>query len=577
MVSFSDDWLSELSLADTLDVAITFARREAELAGSLRPAMLDLLDRRAYDELVNFDLEYQEGVNVMDYVHARQCLGFFQKLEPLGEVLGLDREELAWKKFLQSEVDCRLTNEIFRSERQGKLCFLPEVSTALLAARFKIARILGPVPSFGSLKPTLGPGASTTVLRKNAVPANKLLDTLACSTNTIPWLPLIFGQHPHLLYANSSVETEIHVSPDLELTRVDDVWTTEVREDRGRLSFVSKDAKSYRSIVVEPSLTSYYQLGIGSHIADRLRGTGIDIRDQKTNQNLARLGSVRGSLATLDLSSASDTISSELVRYLLPDEWYSLLCGFRSSEVEYKGEIIALEKFSSMGNGYTFPLETLIFYALTWAASPHHERSFINAYGDDLICGSESATTVVNLLSYCGFTVNRSKSYISGPFRESCGADFYCGVDIRPYRLKECLSVEKLFTLHNWYFRHWDEEGCNLVLSFIPPSLRIWGPEGYGDGHLLCHRPERRLHKRCHGWGGFVFDTLTTKPKKSLRKLPGDYLQVLYSIYARDSGENQTQPSEFPPMAVKGRLVKTYPSSSTRRYKRISIYTLSVG
>nr|URG15951.1 MAG: RNA dependent RNA polymerase [Leviviridae sp.] len=569
MISFPDDWLGELSIDDTLDVAITFARREAELAGSLRSAMLDLLDRRAFSELVDFELEYDEDVCVMDYIHARQCLGFFQKLEPLGEVLGLDREAAAWEKFLKSELDCLLTNEIFRLERQGKLCFLPEVSSALLAARFKIARILGPVPSFGSLKPLLGPGASTTVLRKRAVPAEKLVGSLACSTNTIPWLPSIFGQHPHLLYANSSHSVDEEAN--------EDVWTAVIREDRGRLSFVPKDAKSFRSIVVEPSLTSYYQLGIGNYIATRLRGTGIDIHNQETNQNLARLGSVRGSLATLDLSSASDTISTELVRYLVPDDWYSLLCGFRSGVVEYQGEPIVLEKFSSMGNGYTFPLETLIFYALTWAASPHHERSFINAYGDDLVCGSESATSVVSLLNYCGFTVNKTKSYTDGPFRESCGADFFRGINIRPYRLKSLLSVEKLFSLHNWYFRHWDEEGCNLVLSFIPPSLRIWGPDGYGDGHLLCNLPLRRLHRRHDGWGGFVFDTLTTKPKKSTRVLPGDYLQVLYSIYARDSGESQAHEREFPALSSNWRVVKTYPSSSRRRYKRISIYTLSVG
>lgn len=560
MISFPEDWLEELSTSDTLEVAIMFARREASLAGSLSSALHDLLDRRDFAGLVDFDLEYDPNVCVMDYIHARQCLGFFQKLEPLGEVLGLNREAIAWEKFLKSELDCSMTNEVFRAERQGKLCFLPEYGSALLAARNKIARILGPVPSFGSLKPLLGPGASTTVKRKKSVPAEKLVGTLACSTSTVPWLPLIFGQHPHLLYANS-VKTE---------EGDDDVWTTEVREDFGKLSFVPKDAKSYRSIVVEPSLTSYYQLGIGNYIARRLAGAGISIRDQVTNQNLARLGSVRDSVATLDLSSASDTISTELVRFLVPDEWYSLLCGFRSAEVTYRGEVIALEKFSSMGNGFTFPLETLIFYALTWAGSPYHERSFINAYGDDLICGSGSAEYIQRLLGYCGFTVNKEKSYVSGPFRESCGADFFRGVNIRPFRLKKCLSVERLFALHNWYYRNWDADGCDLVLSFIPPSLRIWGPEGYGDGHLLHRNPELRIHKRGRGWGGYVFDTFTTRPKKSIRVHPGDYLQVLYSLYARGDADSDVT------LSSGGRVVKTFPITGRRTYKRVSIYTLTL-
>jgi len=126
---------------------------------------------------------------------------------------------------------------------------------------------------------------------------------------------------------------------------------------------------NYRSICVEPGLTSFYQLALGEEIRRRLLRVGVDIRDQTRNQLLAREGSVTGLLATIDLSSASDTMSYELIRYLLPPDWFDLLTSFRSPSVTYKGSVIDLEMFSSMGNGFTFPLETLVYWSLTYAAS----------------------------------------------------------------------------------------------------------------------------------------------------------------------------------------------------------------
>lgn len=576
-------WLDEASAMRSLEIAIMFARYEASQSGALAASLNRLLDERDYQGLIDYELDYDAGHSVSDYIHARQCLAFFQKNTALTGLVGGNLEVEAWEKFLASERQCAETNVVFKSELQGNICFPPDVGRMLYAARWKIARILGDVPAFSALAPKLGPGASTTVKRRNACAAEKLAGQLACSINTAPWLPLIFGQNPHLFHQHAKYREELVSTPDG--LGVDEVWSVSVEEHHGRLGFVEKDAKSKRTVVVEPSLSSFYQLGIGDIIADRLRMNGVSINDQTTNQNLARYGSVSNALATLDLSSASDTISKELVRFLLPEEWFSLLDGFRCPSVEYHGDVIELEKFSSMGNGFTFPLETLIFYALVWAASPHRERCFINAYGDDIVCGASNSDVVIRLLEFCGFTINKKKSFVDGPFRESCGADYFLGVNIRPYRLKRHVSGEVLFSIHNWYYRQHDTQGCELALSLIPPNLKIWGPDGYGDGHLLCPDPEMRIHKRTHGWGGYLFDTYTTVPRKSVRVHPGDFLQVLYSVYARGTppetevvenrGEGAMRMAPEPD-SRNGGVVKSYPlPKKNRHYRRISIYTLS--
>lgn len=596
-MDLKSDWLSEFSLKETLDIAIQLARYEAERSGSFRTEILGLIDHRDWNALLNFDFRYNENRAVLDYLHARQSIAFFEKLEPLGELLGVDREAAAYAKILNSEKACRETNDFFLAHRRGKLCFTPAFEHALFAAKWKIEKTLGEAPGFMELTPKLGPGATTTVKRKNACAAVKLNTRLSCGTGFIPYLPFIPAALPHVWDHQSRKYFESPTGDEIEIL--------DVSEEPGKLSFVTKDAKSFRSIVVEPILNSMYQLAVGEIIEQRLKRLGIDITNQGLNQSLARYGSISGALATLDLSSASDTISYELVRFLLPDDWFSLMVALRSSEAEYNGTLITLEKFSSMGNGYTFPLETLIFYALVWASSPHASRGYISCYGDDIVCGSLDAPEVIRTLEASGFEINKKKSFVEGPFRESCGADYYRGVNIRPYRMKKLVNGETLFTMYNFFARNDDRELCALIETFIHPDIKLWGPDGYGDGHLLSENPYLKPYKRDLGYGGYTFDTYIIGARKSIRRHPGDYLHVLYSVYAvsrqpRDrDDEEPTVPlltghrnnmlnelvratsesvllEEIPSIANnKGKVIKSFPSEDGHRtYKRVSVHTL---
>jgi hypothetical protein len=213
-----------------------------------------------------------------------------------------------------------------------------------------------------------------------------------------------------------------------------------------RVSFVPKNAKTDRAIAVEPHMNVYIQRAIGVTIRDRLKRVGVDLnKGQETNCDLARLGSARGIVSTIDLSMASDTVSKVLVEWLLPPSWFTLLNTVRSKFGVIGKKTIEYEKFSSMGNGFTFELESLIFWALIKAVIPEKELArselLIAVYGDDLIVPSEYSERLIQLLTFCGFKTNSEKTFIDGPFRESCGKDYVNGTNIRPFFVKEIFSI----------------------------------------------------------------------------------------------------------------------------------------
>lgn len=230
---------------------------------------------------------------------------------------------------------------------------------------------------------------------------------------------------------------------------------------------------------------------------------------------LAQRGSVTGEVATVDFSRASDTVARLLVKFLATAEWYSLLDSGRTKLIEVDfdehgvqmldddGEPVVrsiyMEKFSSMGNGFTFELETLIFYALARSICEDHE--VVSVYGDDVILPTERAGDFIALARFCGFTINTAKTYVSGPFRESCGGDFLHGENIRPYFQKEEINETRhTFSLANGLYRAsagaasqtsgYLNRSWEVALDNIPSAeRRMRGPEILGDAviHDLRH------------------------------------------------------------------------------------------
>jgi hypothetical protein len=184
-----------------------------------------------------------------------------------------------------------------------------------------------------------------------------------------------------------------------------------------------------------------------------------------------------------------------------------------------------------MGNGFTFPLETLIFWALAACCVRPEDVGKVSVYGDDIIVPTYAYALLTEVLVAAGFLVNSKKSFVDGPFRESCGRDYLSGIDIRPSYIKDALSGSTLFVLHNFYVRTMQPDPAAMLLNYIDPSIQIWGPDGYGDGHLLgAWNP--RPHGRENGWAGYLFDTFTFKARKSIRPYKGDAVLPLYTVYA---------------------------------------------
>ena len=258
-----------------------------------------------------------------------------------------------------------------------------------------------------------------------------------------------------------------------------------------RVTTVSKDSSKDRTIAIEPTMNQYLQLGVDGFIRKRLKRWDIDLDDQMHNCILSHRGSLSNRLATLDLSAASDTVSLRICKLLLPACWYEHLCDLRSPRGDLPGgETLRYSKISSMGNGYTFALESLIFGAITYASARLQGISW-NAdefaiYGDDIICPNDLAPRLIANLELCGFATNASKSFFGEEyFRESCGTDWYYGLPVRAVYLKEPVTdVIGLYRLHNsllkWSTTVWGTNvltaSCDYLRRIIPHTLRNLGP-----------------------------------------------------------------------------------------------------
>jgi len=552
------DYTSTFSSEDSYKILqeltrLCYSSSPCQLTESLK----NLVIAGRFEDLARFDFRPWYDLFSSDQLfYARQIQAFFSKNAGV-PIPGVDTEQVAWESFQSSEEKCRLTNERFRT-------YLPEwdVSGVLYTAQRKIARILGVCPDLSSLDFSFGPGANTSVRSREANIRVKLSRRASCSESMVPILGEFIKEFPlwHQYFADNN--PEVDVVP-------------------GTLSFVPKTSLTDRAIVVEPSFNGVFQRGIGKEIRRRLKRAGLDLNTQENNRYGAFLGSVDGYLSTVDLSAASDTISYGLVLDLIPAPWFELLDQSRSGSVTYKkSDPIRLEKFSSMGNGYTFELESLIFWTLSLSVCEQIGlgTDHVVAFGDDIIIPSAAIPLLERVFTYCGFEINSKKSYWGGsPFRESCGVDYFRGIDIRPFYLKERLTVRHLFMMHNYFVRGCEPALAKCVLRHIPDHIRLYGPDGYGDGHLIGDwspvRPRRIVRD---GWEGGFFDTYRLRPLKYVRGEPGDWLYPSYSVYVR-YGVNQAsvmQSSDIlDPPDFSGSSEQSL--RGVRGYMKQSIYTRS--
>lgn len=187
-----------------------------------------------------------------------------------------------------------------------------------------------------------------------------------------------------------------------------------------RFSTVPKNNEKRRPINIEPFGNILTQRAVGVFLRSEIhRLYGVDLNSLAETHRL-RICDVDG-IATIDLKNASDSVSLELCKFLLPKNLYSIIERCRSSMVlGPDGSYHITKKVSSMGNGFTFELMTLILMTICRTLD-----SQSTVFGDDIIIERSRAQELISILENVGFEINKEKSFIDGDFRESCGANFH--------------------------------------------------------------------------------------------------------------------------------------------------------
>lgn len=363
-------------------------------------------------------LEYCDS---LDYLRAAQASDFLRKFPALPT--GIDTRKRALESWWESEKQCFVTNRRLNTLMDfGTLpsgqCAATEAFPALIGRiRKYVGRMIGWSPG-EVLEPRFGPGATVSDKSTHSTVPDKITSTPT----------LTRGADPILVDWSSTS------------------WARAVRHLGRGLSYVKgnyfftvpKDATKDRSCGKEPSLNVAFQLALGRQMRQRLKRFGYDLDSlQDSHRAYARRFSADGSHVTIDLSSASDCVSEALVRLLVPPSWYTALNQLRSPFTRVDGKWVRLEKFSSMGNGFTFELETVIFLSICLALCEEDLTvdEVVSVFGDDIIVPKKNSSLVLAGLGFFGFKVNVRKSFTESEFRESCGGDFFRGDGVRPYLL----------------------------------------------------------------------------------------------------------------------------------------------
>jgi len=445
-----------------------------------------------------------------DYAAVR----FFSKFT--GLTTGIDKKQVALQSATIAEELCKETNLRLLRYRAGSERNIFEAE--FFRTKNLIARILGPLPA--SFKDVgWSPGRTTSA-----------------------WGEALSSVHKYASRPDVTWSAQLKA---LALLRTSPNWAAAILDSDGPCSIlrcalnvvegnvlitVPKNAKTDRVICYEPHLNLRLQLQVGSYMKHRLKRAGVDLTDQSINQRRAAYAAKHGSLATIDLSMASDTLSRELVFELLPIDWALYLDDIRSKRTIWPdGSVRENQKFSSMGNGFTFELESLIFYALMKSVTDN-----VSVFGDDIIIPTPAYERAFGLLNAAGFQVNTEKSYSYGPFRESCGYDAFAAVNVTPVYLRDLpRSTLDWVKIHNrvrdWVSRDFVPEirFADLLKWMRLTHTHFHGPQGYGDGHYHVNFEEATPNRAPFGLEGWWYKSVTLVARSS--RLYGDRVHGHFS------------------------------------------------
>lgn len=403
----------------------------------------------------------------------------FKRFQSSEHGVAAARAAASVEKLLDSEVRCRYSNQVFAGGLDRSNAYIPlHLLPVLRRARRICSAILGPL-DLNELPGACGftPGATTEFRRIDGIHHKKWARAAQISGRALPYLQAFWKW-----------STMDHFPRSVDIRAANEVFT------------VPKNFERDRTACKPITWNGFFQKGVGTLIRRRLRRKGLLLPDaQEYHGVLAKVASAVPGLVTRDLASASDTIALALVECLLPPDWFQLIADHREwLGILPDGRLVRWEKVSSMGNGFTFELETLLFYSLVKAACS--TESLVSVYGDDILFPSRHVTLVDELLTFCGFEVNREKSFgLETPFRESCGGHYWRGHDVKPFYITRMpRTCGDVINLHNDVVRwvgdyprpgHFLYDLWRTCRSIVPREY--WGPKGL-QGNLWAEWDDAR-------------------------------------------------------------------------------------
>lgn len=547
-------WLgSRLSSLDKTAVADAVHR---SLASPMSSKLRQLAHAEDWGAVISMEIDPRDYSCPKAYFRDAIPVSLFKKAVDL-PVDAVSRKTATFRKWMEAERVCYETNQRLYRFLPGKVHHLPEdsaIARHIAGVRKIIKSWIGETPS-SEIELGFSPGSTLSERGQRATAAHKLHKS---PSSTHQYDSFGYRHFVGTLWCHNMVDAGMRPS----LVAGGEYFT------------VPKTAKVERTAELQPTLNIAVQLGYGRLLRKRLlantglrpditllnggviplKGLGWDItKAQGIHREVARRASVDQSFCTIDLSSASDSIAKVLVEALLPENWYRQLDSIRTHRISISGPArgedgggemtVLLEKFSSMGNGFTFELETILFAAVACYVTRRSgfwgELGFdVFVYGDDIIVRDELYSDVTSFLRFLGFSVNVKKSFHgSHPFRESCGGDFFLGQNVRPTNIEKTneLSVSEVVTIVN-KVKHCSER----LEAFSPYSLnQLWfnllqvlprgvsvvrGPDWLGDSVVYDPMEGRWITRdidgrreirtlefnRSHGWiPWFKFDPAT--------------------------------------------------------------------
>ena len=455
------------------------------------------------------------------------------------QVVSANRESKAMREYVQCEQDVKKSDAELTDRDIDEFCKMSDLLYSKLFS--KVDRDI----YYNNLLPKHGPGAVADRLSSNE------------KWNQHTWPSrleriLPYGEYalPNWAYYSQMEKVDI-LEPGSEIPV--------------RVITVPKTLKTPRIIAIEPTAMQYMQQAILRSILDAVQeddflSSVIGFDDQEPNRLLACKGSLSGELATLDLSEASDRVSNQHVRLMLRNHPHLLeaVQATRSRKADVPGHgVIRLAKFASMGSALCFPFEAMVFMTLVLMGisrelsaplsngpSIRRYRRQVRVFGDDIIVPQRHVLSVVSRLETFGFLVNRSKSYWTGRFRESCGREYFNGHDVSivkvrqvfPTRRQDASEVISLVSLRNqlykagyWQTCKWLDNRIRKLLKYFPdvePTSSLLGRECF-----LGYKSER-IHPNLHSPLVKGYYVKAESPRDPLDG-PGALLKCLHRMESR--------------------------------------------